>query len=104
MTGYQPGMTTARTKMTFVLGFAVGYVLGSKAGRQRYQQISELAHRVAGDPRVQDAVETVKTEAASAATTAKQVVEDKLHRKSDGDASKNGLVEPYPVDPVITAG
>jgi hypothetical protein len=93
-------MTSARTKLTLALGFGLGYVLGSKAGRQRYQQITDLAHRIAGDPRVQDAVETVKTEAASAAVTAKQVVEDKLHRKS----SSNGLVEPYPVDPVITAG
>jgi hypothetical protein len=93
-------MTSFRTKLTLALGFAAGYVLGTKAGRQRYQQITELAHRVAGDPRVQDVVETVKTEAASAAGTARQVVEDKLSRKS----SSNGLADPYPVDPVITAG
>ena len=92
-------MTSARTKITLALGFAVGYVLGSKAGRQRYQQITDLAHRVAGDPRVQDAVETVKAEAATAAATVKQVVEDKMHK-----SSSNGLVEPYPVDPVITGG
>ena len=92
-------MTSARTKITLALGFAVGYVLGTKAGRQRYQQITDLAHRVAGDPRVQDAVETVKAEAATAAATVKQAVEDKMHK-----SASNGLAEPYPVDPVITAG
>ena len=92
-------MTSARTKITLALGFAAGYVLGSKAGRQRYQQITDLAHRVAGDPRVQDAVETVKAEAATAAATVKQVVEDKM-----GKSSSNGLAEPYPVDPVVTGG
>jgi len=92
-------MTSARTKLTLVLGFAAGYVLGTKAGRQRYQQITDLAHRFAGDPRVREAVDTVRSEAASAAVTAKHAVEDKLHMRPS-----NGQVDPYPVDPVVTAG
>lgn len=92
-------MTSARTKLTLLLGFAAGYVLGSKAGRQRYQQITEFAHRVGNDPRVKDAVDTVKTEAVNAATAAKTAVEDKL-----GKRHPNGIAEPYPVDPVVTAG
>ena len=28
-----------RTKVTFLAGFATGYVLGSRAGRARYEQI-----------------------------------------------------------------
>ena len=92
-------MTSARTKLTLAIGFAAGYVLGSKAGRQRYQQITELAHKLSSDPRVKDAVDTVKTEAVSAAAAAKTVVEDKL-----GKRNANGLAEPYPVDPIVTAG
>jgi hypothetical protein len=29
-------------KLTFVTGLAVGYVLGTKAGRERYEQIQKL--------------------------------------------------------------
>lgn len=34
---------TLRGKCGFVLGLAVGYVLGTRAGRQRYEQIKKVA-------------------------------------------------------------
>jgi hypothetical protein len=40
-------------KMTLLLGGAVGYVLGSKAGRERYDQIVRVARRVSGSQTVQ---------------------------------------------------
>jgi hypothetical protein len=43
-------------KKTLVLtSFAAGYVLGSKAGHERYEQIRKLVLGVKNDPRVQDA-------------------------------------------------
>lgn len=39
----------------FLLGAAVGYVLGSKAGRGRYEQIKRTYHKVADHPAVQSA-------------------------------------------------
>ncbi len=55
-------------KLTFVAGVAVGYVLGARAGRQRYEQIKGQASRLwASDPvqdRVGEATERVKTQAA----------------------------------------
>lgn len=36
-----------------VLGAAIGYVLGSRAGRDRYEQIKRWANRVADHPAVQ---------------------------------------------------
>lgn len=35
-------------KLTAVALFAAGYVLGSRAGRERYEQIKELARGTAG--------------------------------------------------------
>ena len=35
-------------KLTTVAVFGVGYVLGTRAGRERYQQILELAHNASG--------------------------------------------------------
>jgi hypothetical protein len=39
----------------FVLGAAVGYVLGAKAGRGRYEQIMRTYRKVADHPAVQGA-------------------------------------------------
>ena len=40
---------------TFVLGVAVGYVLGARAGRQRYDQIVRTYRALADHPLVQGA-------------------------------------------------
>jgi hypothetical protein len=41
--------------MAFVLGAATGYVLGARAGRERYEQIVRTYHRIADHPAVQNA-------------------------------------------------
>ena len=55
-------------KLTFVAGAAVGYVLGARAGRKRYEQIKGQATRLWRSDPVQDrvgtATETVKQQAA----------------------------------------
>ena len=47
-------------KIAFVLGAAVGYVLGSRAGRQRYEQIKRGAQSVWNTEPVQKGVGLVK--------------------------------------------
>jgi len=47
-------------KLVFVLGAAVGYVLGTRAGRERYEQIKRGAQRVWNTEPVQHGVELVK--------------------------------------------
>jgi hypothetical protein len=42
-------------KLTLAAAFGGGYVLGAKAGRDRYEQIKQTAQQVAEDPRVQQA-------------------------------------------------
>ncbi len=44
----------------FTLGFGVGYVLGARAGRQRYEQIVAVWERFAGSPTVRQAAEQGK--------------------------------------------
>jgi hypothetical protein len=55
-------------KAAFLLGAAVGYVLGARAGRKRYEQIKGQAARLwQSDPvqhRVGDATQAVKQQAA----------------------------------------
>ncbi len=47
-------------KILFVVGLAMGYVLGTRAGRERYEQIKAGAEKVWRDPRVQEQVHTVE--------------------------------------------
>jgi len=47
-------------KILFVVGLGVGYVLGTRAGRERYEQIRQAAQRVWNQPTVQDGVDTAK--------------------------------------------
>lgn len=47
-------------KLSLALGIGVGYVLGSRAGRARYEQIQQAATRLTGRPEVQQAVGKVR--------------------------------------------
>jgi hypothetical protein len=42
-----------RGKSGLALGLAIGYVFGTKAGRERYEQLSQSAKRLANDPSLQ---------------------------------------------------
>lgn len=42
-------------------GIAVGYVLGSRAGREKYEQIAETARKLSAHPTVVQAQEQAKT-------------------------------------------
>ena len=46
-------------KLTLVAGFGAGYVLGAKAGTQRYDQIMGMFRDLAGMPAVQDVTHTL---------------------------------------------
>ncbi|GAA2466517.1 YtxH domain-containing protein [Agromyces soli] len=46
-------------KILFVVGLGVGYVLGTRAGRERYEQIKRAAEGVWSQPAVQQGVSTV---------------------------------------------
>ena len=40
-------------KLSFIAGFGAGYVLGSRAGRERYEQIRRAWSQAKDDPRLQ---------------------------------------------------
>lgn len=52
--------------LVFLAGVATGYVLGTRAGRERYEQIEKIYHRVAGHPAVQNAAGTARAKATEA--------------------------------------
>lgn len=77
-----------RTKATFLAGAAVGYVLGARAGRERYEQIVALTRRTWEDPRVQQAVGDVEHRAADAAKTGASGLAGKAQTLATGAAAK----------------
>ena len=70
-----------RTKVTFIVGFATGYVLGSRAGRARYEQIRSAARAFAANPAVKSTASSLQQQAGGALTTVKDRATDTLGEK-----------------------
>jgi hypothetical protein len=81
-----------RYRVTFVAGFAAGYVLGARAGRERYEQMKKLSQRAAGNPVVQKAAGTVSAKAAELGKTAKDKATDKMPGFAQTAMSKAGTI------------
>ena len=96
-------------KLTVLVIGAAGYVLGARAGRERYEQIKTQATKAWNNPSVQSAVDDVQTQAkqtgadvgskvgakvADVAGDAKAKVSDKI--KGSGPASE--AYRPSPAD------
>ncbi|GHJ28504.1 MULTISPECIES: hypothetical protein [Streptomyces] len=47
-----------RYRLTFITGLAVGYVLGTRAGRERYEQLRAGAQKLARNPAVRNTAES----------------------------------------------
>ena len=58
-------------KTTALLAGGIGYVLGARAGRERYEQIRNLALRIKDNPTVQQKASQTADLAKDAAATAK---------------------------------
>jgi hypothetical protein len=71
-------------KLLLLAAVGVGYVLGARAGRERYEQIMGVVRRIRNDPRVQakahQAVDVAKEQA--------PVVADKVTHAAAAAASK----------------
>ena len=46
-----------RYRLTFVVGLALGYVLGTRAGRERYEQLKKSAREISQNPAVRNTAE-----------------------------------------------
>jgi hypothetical protein len=70
-------------KLTLVAGFGAGYVLGAKAGTQRYDQIMSKFRELAGMPAVQDVTSTIADTAGQIGDKAKATVTEKVAAVGD---------------------
>lgn len=69
-----------RGKLIFITGIGVGYVLGTRAGRERFDQIVAQARKFWESPTVQEAAGVVQAQANRLYDEGKQAVSDQVHR------------------------
>lgn len=80
-------------RATFIAGAALGYVLGTKAGRERYEQIKRATRRLADNPTVQETAGLIRAQAGELAGNARNKVNETVGdriprlRKSENDVS-----------------
>ncbi|MEW2168018.1 YtxH domain-containing protein [Streptomyces sp. NPDC007084] len=67
-----------RYKLTFVAGLALGYVLGTRAGRERYEQLRKSARQVSQNPAVRNTAETAAQQGRAIAGKAFHTVSEKV--------------------------
>ena len=60
-----------RYRFTFLAGLAVGFVIGARAGRERYEQLKKLASKAKDSPAMQQAAGAAQAQAANLARAAK---------------------------------
>ena len=96
-----------RYRFTFFIGLAVGFVIGARAGRERYEQLKKLASKAKDSPAMQQAAGAAQAQAASLARAAKdraaQTVGDRipgvLTREANGHSQTGGTYTPAPGAP-----
>ncbi|MFI0910807.1 YtxH domain-containing protein [Streptomyces abikoensis] len=67
-----------RYRLTFITGAAVGYVLGARAGRERYEELRKGARRIAQNPAVRNTAETAAVNGRALVTRTVDKVGDRL--------------------------
>jgi len=81
-----------RFKAVFAVGLATGYVLGARAGRQRYEQIKRASKSISNRPAVRHTADAVQAQATQLGGQAKRAMQDKAgavgHDLIDKVASK----------------
>jgi hypothetical protein len=80
------------------VGLAAGYVLGAKAGRERYERLAELARRVARRPEVQQLTDRARSGLDAGIEQATGAASDRLEqaRTSMAPADTEATAAPEP--------
>jgi hypothetical protein len=69
-------------KLMFLTGLGVGYVLGTRAGREKFDQMVMQARKFWESPTVQEAAGVVQAQATKLYDDGKQAVTDQVHKLS----------------------
>ena len=95
---YKRGSDVVKGKILLVVGLAVGYVLGTRAGRERYEQLKAGAQRLWTNPAVQSQVyraeqyvrERAPEVVEKVESVAKNVTQQLRSKRGSGSTPANG--------------
>lgn len=95
-----------RGRLGFFIGFGAGYVLGAKAGKERYDQLRRLYDNLVSSPAFQDATGKAKSamgtgleQAKGAATESVSKVSGAIKERRSGDDRGSSLTVAPPPSP-----
>ena len=77
-------------KTSLLIAAGIGYVLGTRAGRERYDQIRDAALKVRNDPRVQEKAKQAADVAREQAPAIKDKVTEGAHAAAEKVKSTTG--------------
>jgi oxygen-dependent protoporphyrinogen oxidase len=79
-----------RGKLALLAGAAIGYVFGTRAGRERYEQIKSKAGDVWKNPRIQDKVSEAEHFVSEKAPNVQAKISDAAKTAADAARSRFG--------------
>jgi hypothetical protein len=93
-----------RGKLGMAVGAAVGYVLGAKAGRERYEQIAASARQLMDKPQVKRVMESAPGNLGARVEQVANKAADAVHQASDRVAPSDAAAKPATTDGPGTTG
>jgi hypothetical protein len=81
-------------KLGMALGVAVGYVLGARAGRERYEQMAASAHEMMDKPQVKRVIESAPETARARVEQLANKAADAVHQAADRVAPNDAAAPP----------
>jgi hypothetical protein len=84
--------------LKLLAGLAAGYVLGARAGRERYERIAEAASRLAERPEVREMTGKVRSGLGVSLEKAIGSASDRLQQARGEDSASEGRSEPGEAD------
>jgi hypothetical protein len=76
-------MAPMKMRTGLIIGFGAGYVLGTKAGRQRYRQIYRAFRTVAENPPIKRVIEDTKVLTDTSTVKARAILAEQLEQASE---------------------
>jgi hypothetical protein len=74
-------------KLSFLLGAAIGYVLGARAGREKYEAIVKFGRQVVGSQTVQSSAGVLQAQVDELRHRAAGAMSNKLRPAQDGSTT-----------------
>ena len=86
-----------RFRLGMAVGFAAGYYLGARAGRERYEEINRLVRKVKGSEAFDTATDKAKAVVDLGVERAKDAIDDKIHHNGSDKVDETW---PASTDPI----